>query len=110
MNIGNRVIFASILAVVFSAVAAAQSLEGTVRDSRGTAIPDAAVALWRGENVVQQATTNESGKFRFKGVDVGEYTMKVEASGAYPAEYKVMIGRGHPVKRDIVLKSTTGQK
>src|SRR5436190_12670589 len=100
-----------IVVLALTAVAAAEStLKGTVRDSHGTAIPDTAVALWLEDKVVQQATTDEAGKFRFQRLAAGDYVLKVEASGAYAAEYKVSIRSGRPATLNIVLNSTSEHK
>jgi hypothetical protein len=64
----------------------AQNIEatvlGTIKDPSGLGVPGAKVELVNeGTGTKRLATTDGSGDFRFSGVDVGTYSMSVDASG-----------------------------
>ena len=58
------------------------TLTGTVTDSSGAVVDNAAVKITEGSTgVVRQTTTNGSGIYRFDAVDLGTYTLSVKAQG-----------------------------
>ena len=58
------------------------SIEGTVTDSSGAAVPQAQVKIKRVDTGVEQtATTNESGNFTFPTLPAGTYTVTASAAG-----------------------------
>jgi hypothetical protein len=72
-------------------LASGQSSRGTVTglvsDSSRAVVSGAAVELTNtSTKVVRSATTNEAGIYRFDGVDLGSYTIKVTANGFKAAE------------------------
>ena len=60
---------------------------GRCGTASGAAVPNSNVALQRDESkaVAATTTTDSAGKFRFMAVDGGEYTLKVDRDGYYPA-------------------------
>lgn len=54
--------------------------EGTVRDS-SMCIPNADVTVWALDHVIQVATTDKHGDFRFYGLAEGSYTVTFSAPG-----------------------------
>lgn len=65
---------------------------GTVTDSTGAAIPGAKVSLInQGTNEIRVATSDASGNFTFPVVAIGNYVVRVEASGFQTYEQKNII-------------------
>jgi hypothetical protein len=63
-------------------VANTGSVQGTVLDQSGGAVPDASVTLTNSATTATlTAQTNSSGVFRFPIVSVGRYTLNVSKSG-----------------------------
>ena len=61
------------------------TIEGTVTDSSGAVIPQAKVTAIRDATQVAQSTfTGSAGTFAIPHLDVGSYTVKVEAAGFAP--------------------------
>lgn len=57
-------------------------LVGNVTDSSSAAVPEAKVTITQtGTGVIREATTNESGTYRFPTLPPGAYTVQVQASG-----------------------------
>ena len=58
------------------------TVTGTVTDPSGAAVANATVTIKQaGTNVTRQTTTNEAGIYRFDAVDLGTYTLSVQAVG-----------------------------
>src|ERR1700761_6193230 len=65
---------------------------GTVTDSSGNAIPGAKVSITnQGTNEVRTDTSEGSGNFTFAVVPIGNYTIKVEASGFQTYQQKDIV-------------------
>jgi len=87
MKNSMRFIVLSLFVLCFSLSAFAQSsttgsIEGTVIDQNGAAVPGAMVNV-SGSNLIsaQSATTDDSGHFRFLSLPPGRYMVTVEAAG-----------------------------
>jgi outer membrane receptor protein involved in Fe transport len=87
MKNSMRFIVLSLFVLCFSLSAFAQSsttgsIEGTVVDQNGAAVPGATVNV-SGSNLIsaQSATTDDSGRFRVLSLPPGRYTVTVEAVG-----------------------------
>src|SRR3989449_6493718 len=58
------------------------TVTGVVTDATGAVIAKATVTLTqKGTNAKRETTTNEAGIYRFDAVDLGTYTLSVQASG-----------------------------
>src|SRR3982074_373591 len=58
------------------------TIVGTVTDSAGAVIPDAAVRITQdGSNAVSSAVTGSSGEYRFPFLKPGDYTITAEGTG-----------------------------
>src|SRR4051794_14634318 len=65
------------------------TIAGTVKDTNGAIVKGASVTVTNeASNESKQATTNESGVFVIPNVQVGNYTIKVTASGFSDATVK----------------------
>src|SRR5690242_10373588 len=74
------------LTLIFGATVLAQQntadVVGTVVDASGAVVPGATVTITNvGTNISQTATTSASGDYTFTLLQVGTYTVKVEAKG-----------------------------
>jgi len=55
---------------------------GTVKDPSGAVVAGATVRLTnQGTNVKRSATTDRNGDYRFSGIEIGSYTLTIEATG-----------------------------
>ena len=105
----SRLLLASLVTMLLSLPAVAQSVRGTVSgivtDSNGAAIPGAAVALMGDQKGdVRNDTTNDSGRFSFNAVQPGNYTLKIlltlvgrlgqvgKIPGTRPADFDLAVG------------------
>jgi len=92
---------------------ATASIEGTVSDTSGGALPGVAVTLTSPALQVPQMTdvTNIEGHYRFTQLPVGVYQIKYELSG-FQATMREGLGlsSGFAAKVDMVLKLATWRK
>lgn len=62
---------------------------GTVKDPSGSFVPKAKVQLVNaGTNAVREEETSRDGRYQFNNVDVGNYQLRVEASGFQTTTYQ----------------------
>jgi hypothetical protein len=83
------------------------SIEGTVTDESGGAMPGAAVTLTSPALQVSDMTavTNAEGRYRFAQLPAGTYRLRYELSGFQPVIREgLTIGAGFAAKADVVLK------
>src|SRR5216683_6527916 len=82
------------------------TLTGTVTDSSGGVIAKATITITQaGTNVTRQSTSNEAGIYRFDAVDLGTYTLSVQASGFTRGEVtSVEIQAAHTTNIDVSLR------
>ncbi len=85
--------------------AAAQSgtVQGTVTDSTGAALPGALVSA---EGTTLRVTTAASGRYTLRGVPVGSRTIRVRAIGYTPSEALVTVVGADVVQQDFTLDRT----
>ena len=75
-----------LLLAIMSATAIAQTsrgtLTGTVTDSSGAVVSNATVKITEGATgITRQTTTNEAGIYRFDAINLGTYSLSVQAKG-----------------------------
>ncbi|MFN7993720.1 MAG: carboxypeptidase regulatory-like domain-containing protein [Bryobacteraceae bacterium] len=96
--------------IALSVPAPAQSLitgglAGTITDSSGAVVPDAAVMLKNLDTgAVQNGATNQSGAYRFTLLKPGKYMVSVALAGFQKAERSVQVAVGGIVTADLVLE------
>jgi iron complex outermembrane recepter protein len=75
-----------LLCLLFSVVANAQKISGTVKDENGKAKKGVTVSLLRSKDssVVKYAPTNENGGFEFSNIAAGEYRVSTTHVGYTP--------------------------
>jgi hypothetical protein len=83
---------------------------GTVKDPSGSLVPTAKVNLLNtGTNATRSATTNTDGAYEFVNVDVGNYKLKVEATGFQVTEYRPFDLAARDTVRIDVLMTVASQ-
>src|SRR6266567_3549856 len=88
-----------------TAVRAQTPIDGFIRDNTGNIVAGASVSLKRAEGtVVQQATSDAMGKFRFAAVEAGAYTLKTEAPGFYVSSYDFVLRARQPLSLAVELQ------
>src|SRR5207244_198126 len=92
-----------------SVTATAQTaVEGVVHDKTGKAVSSAKVLLQRAEgSVAHETTTDAAGKFRLPAVESGDYVLKTEATGFYPAVYNFTLRSRQPITLQLELTPRT---
>lgn len=88
------------------------TLTGTVTDSSNAVVSNATVKITEGATgVTRQTTTNAAGIYRFDAVDLGDYTVSVQAPGfAGAAKSGVTIQSAHVSNIDFSLKIGAAQE
>jgi outer membrane receptor protein involved in Fe transport len=82
------------------------TLTGIITDSSGAVIAKATVTITQsGTNLKRQTTTNEAGVYRFDAVDLGTYTISVQATGFRTNDVTgVEIQAAHTTDIDVSLQ------
>jgi hypothetical protein len=85
LSISFRTLLCGLTLLLFAGVAGAQfkaGVQGTVTDTSGAIIPEAAVTLTNKEtNKTQTVTASEDGFYRISGLPPGQYTLSAEKAG-----------------------------
>jgi len=98
---------------VFPGLTCAQSTFGTVlgsvTDPSGAVVAGANVFLTNsGTNAARTTQTDQSGSYQFNNIDVGTYTIRIDASGFQPVQYQAFDLTARETKRvDINLQLGT---
>jgi hypothetical protein len=100
---------AALLLLVTAIPAVAQeqtsSIEGTIVDGSGAALPGVSVEAASAKGQKYSAQTDASGKYRFPSIPPGSYTVTATLAGMEPAQVKnVNAGLGASPKVDLTLK------
>lgn len=85
----NTMVFALLFCLLFSIAIVAQTINGTISgtvlDSNNAVVAGATVTVTNNDTGTSRTgVTNDDGNFRFSGLAVGNYTVKVEAQGFAP--------------------------
>jgi Carboxypeptidase regulatory-like domain len=111
-----RNIFLSALAVVFSTflldnspafaqIGNSGSIEGTVKDPSGAAVPNATVQIVNPVSGLDRTTSTASdGSFRFTNMPFNPYHVSVNATGFATFSQDVEVRSGVPIRADVALK------
>lgn len=87
--------------------AGAQTIAGTIRDTRGRPVPGASVAL---QDTYDGATTDSAGKFSFSTAEKGEQTLLATAIGFKPFAQKLRPEGGVPPLSIVLREDVTELK
>jgi len=86
-----------ITALSFPLLAQEIVLKGRVTDPQGNGLPQASVQLADHDRVLGRATSGSDGRFQIRLSSVGQFVVKVEASGFRPVEQPVTVASsGNP--------------
>lgn len=110
--LGGVALPALVLAMAVPAMAqsVSSSIRGTVTDTEGFAVPNAAVEIkGQGTGQVKRMTTSAGGFFTATGLSVGErYSVTVTADGYKPKQVTdVTLVLGEPLRLDVVMEATS---
>ena len=102
-------VLAPFLVICLLAVGQAVSIQtriisGTVVDPAGQALPGASVELRRGSAVQRRTTSDNTGTWKFEGVEAGEYVVRLALTGFVTTDLKIRVGDKSPEPVRIVLK------
>ncbi len=93
-----------LLAISVPAWSAEPGISGTVTDSLGAVITGATVVLTQGGQDIHTATTDSTGKFRFKIEQAGRYAVRAEAKTFAPSTSQETFAEpGHGVDVTLIL-------
>ena len=85
------------------------TIEGTLRDSSGSPVPEASIRLGGSDNAAgREAETDESGKFSVSVPSAGTYVVRVEKAGFRPLVESVTLPFRHGEACDLVLRRSGG--
>lgn len=102
-------LFVGLLVAVLAAsplAAQAGTLQGTVSDSAGVALPNASVSV---EGSGLRATTGANGGYEVRGVPAGTFTVRVRLIGYQAGTARVTVAAGDAVRQDFMLGKSTVQ-
>ncbi len=101
-----RFLFALVCPILCSAQSA--GLSGKVTDKAGQPIAFANVALWQADTARKTSYTDEAGRFEFKDIPHGKYTLKVNTMGYAPCSAEVSLPE-NAAFANIILEESTEQ-
>ena len=97
------ILFLFLVMAAFNALSAA-TLEGTVLDPGGQAVPGARISLKRSLVAIQERQTDARGMYRFEGLQEGNYQIAANAQGLASASIDVEFRNSEVKKQDIQLQ------
>jgi hypothetical protein len=111
LSIRSKTVVAALLFAIASSICLwAQNTEatvlGTVRDPSGSVVAGAAVQLSnQGTGATRSATSDSNGDYRFSGVEIGSYVLKIDATGFQKEEFSQFDLLARETRRfDVALK------
>jgi len=110
-SIRHSFLFFGLLITVFSSAALAQtfrgSIQGTVTDSSGAAVPGAQVRVFSpGTGLTRSVTTNDSGEYAASELPLGSYSITVEMKGFRTTTLTgIPVSVGSPTRADAKLQT-----
>ena len=108
---GAALLLLTFFITVFASIAGASAtgtVGGKVVDPLGAVVPNANVSLLQNEKVVGVRKTDQQGNFAFSPVDVGQYLVRVEATGFAPRESQsVHLEPARTVNIEVMLQVGT---
>jgi outer membrane receptor protein involved in Fe transport len=86
------------------------TIQGTVYDPQGRAVPGASVSLLSAMIAVTDTQTNAQGEYRFDGLLAGTFTIAANAPGFTALAQQVTVASGEARTADLHLKLTVVQE
>lgn len=103
-SILNAILIAFLLVLFGGSVARAATVEGTVFDSSGRAVPAAHVSLLARSTPLAARETDTSGRFHFDGLRAGTYSLVAESPGLSASLSGVEVRTGETRTADLHLQ------
>jgi outer membrane receptor protein involved in Fe transport len=101
----SRAVFLAVLAaIVCAAGLRAATLEGTVRDPSGAAVPGARVSLLSALKALEIRRTDARGRFRFQSLEPGSYQLVAAAPGFSASPVQVDLREAQTQTVDLPLR------
>jgi outer membrane receptor protein involved in Fe transport len=101
---GGLVVLPGLLSILLAgAVVRAATIEGTVLDPSGRAVPNVRVSLLQSLTALDERQTGAQGEYRFEGLGKGSYRLVANAPGFSASSAQVEIGEGQTAKMDLHL-------
>lgn len=85
-------------------------IHGDVRDESGAVLPGVTVTVIDQRGVPRTAVTDEHGRFRFVGLEPGEYDIRAELAGFQPFVRRLTVASGSPSQVTVTLKVSSLQE
>jgi outer membrane receptor protein involved in Fe transport len=86
------------------------SIQGTVLDPDGRAVPDAEVTLLGAMTVSAETRSNSRGEYEFQGLAAGDYTIVANVSGFSSISTDIQLGGHQALVSDVHLKMSAVQE
>jgi outer membrane receptor protein involved in Fe transport len=100
----SRLVFVSLFVVLLAGALFAQngSVQGTITDPSGGAVPDAHIT-WKSaiSGTVRKTTTDDHGRYRFTNLPLASFSMTSEAPGFQPATWVSELRSSVPVIHEV---------
>ena len=88
----------------FGAQTGPASFSGSLLDMHGRILPNEELLLTnQASGVIHQTRSNDSAQFRFDSLQPGEYELKANVPG-FQSRYRITVGAGQALKRDVALQ------
>ncbi len=84
------------------------TVEGTVRDGTGVAVPGATIEARQGDQIFGQAVTDYNGAYKITGLEPGTYSLVASKTGHVSQTLVVtVVASGTTSGKNFVLQSTS---
>jgi outer membrane cobalamin receptor len=108
---GARLVILGLVSILFvSAALRAGTIEGTVFDPSGSAVPNVRVSLLATLTALDERQTNAKGEYKFEGLVQGSYRLVADAPGFTASTAEVEIGAGETRSVDLHLMLSAVQQ
>ena len=89
--------------LLVGAVVRAATIEGTVLDPSGRAVPNVRVSLLQSLTALDERRTDAQGEYRFGGLGKGSYRLLANAPGFSASSAQVEVGEDQTARMDLLL-------
>src|SRR3954451_3140665 len=106
MNLRSLILLIVLLAGSVAFAQVTGSIDGIIKDSSGSVVPNASISLVsEGTDAQQQTNADETGAYQFPLVRAGKYRMTVEAPGFQRmVRTEVTVNTAQQIRLDLILQ------